>query len=398
MGDISNSDNQKTLEGPGKPALRKAKSRKSTDQIILESANKYWKVAHKMVPYEDALRKASFGYEVERQMRHTPSSIQIMKDAMRRAKDMDRFVRFDSSRALSIDSFGATAVAAYEKTKDVFESLSRYNSGQFGTYQDIVRNTLYLGTVKDITGDMSIAQHQWMNTLNMSPLESLLKEIKAGFPANLKDLFKISSEMRRAYADLPAEEILIQDDHSVVCAGKAYEVSDIEKVLKEQLENAGFLTDVEIGKKNFEVLLSEIKKLRDPSLKRILYDILVPIFLSIIMLFVTPHLENIQKNLFSKNKTAATKFIEREIPKTLPDNNILYDFRFVTASILNVRSRNCQRSDLIGKLYFGSVVRIIQRNKNWTLVEWRHQDNDLLIQGWVFSRYLKKFKIGVGNP
>lgn len=45
----------------------------------------------------------------------------------------------------------------------------------------------------------------------------------------------------------------------------------------------------------------------------------------------------------------------------------------------------------MGRLEFGTAVRVVKEEGAFTLVEWRGE-NDTLLAGWVFTRYLKKFK------
>ena len=73
------------------------------------------------------------------------------------------------------------------------------------------------------------------------------------------------------------------------------------------------------------------------------------------------------------------------------DKTALKDYRLVTAKVLFVRKSNYQRSELIGQLYIGGIVKVIQKKKDWTLIKWEDNDKDLMIKGWVFSRYLKTF-------
>jgi len=67
-------------------------------------------------------------------------------------------------------------------------------------------------------------------------------------------------------------------------------------------------------------------------------------------------------------------------------------FRYVSADILNVRQINKNNSKLIGYLYFAQVVVVLEKQKNWTRVKWVDETGENSIEGWVFSRYLKKFK------
>ena len=66
------------------------------------------------------------------------------------------------------------------------------------------------------------------------------------------------------------------------------------------------------------------------------------------------------------------------------------EYRIVTARILNVRERPKRHSDIRGKLLAGDLVLIQKKKKNWSLVEYSNEDTRVKIQGWVFTRYLRK--------
>ena len=60
--------------------------------------------------------------------------------------------------------------------------------------------------------------------------------------------------------------------------------------------------------------------------------------------------------------------------------------------ILNARKEKSTKSKIISHLSFGEVVEIIQKDKNWCLVRKYDNDNEIIIQGWVFTRYLSRIK------
>ncbi|NQT56949.1 MAG: SH3 domain-containing protein [Desulfobacteraceae bacterium] len=339
------------------------------------------------------MKKASFAYDLERQMRGTHDVMRIMEASTRISRQMDSIIRFDLPEMLGLNSLGEAAKSAIERARDVLESIARHPLDQLNSYQDFLKNSVYFRPLKDVIGDLATEKYTWLDDLKTNPLESILKEIEGIHHIKLKDIFRISSEMKEFYANLPDDEIVVQEDQSIACAGKTYDISEIKELIEETIQEAEFSDDDKISKKDIERLLSEIKKVKDTCLQKIIWSFICPLIILLISLAIAPHIQDISKNVFSVNKAKVTKFIEREIPKTLSDKNVLYDLRFVIADVLNVRIRDYQRSDLIGTLYFGSIVRVIQKKTNWTLIVWKDEDNDLVIQGWVFSRYLKKFKI-----
>ena len=83
MENSSSSDDPKKAKEPSDVASKKAKGRKSPSRKIRDLANKYASLSSKFYPYEDILRKASFAYDLERQLSHVPDVTRIMEESMR---------------------------------------------------------------------------------------------------------------------------------------------------------------------------------------------------------------------------------------------------------------------------------------------------------------------------
>jgi hypothetical protein len=108
--------------------------------------------------------------------------------------------------------------------------------------------------------------------------------------------------------------------------------------------------------------------------------------------------------LNSKSKSTNNEVEDKKVIKYNVNNNIniyvddkdmksdiLKKYRFVTTQALYVRINHSIKSRVVGKIYFGQSVRIIRKNKNWTLVEVNQKDTDDKIIGWVFTRYISRF-------
>jgi hypothetical protein len=94
---------------------------------------------------------------------------------------------------------------------------------------------------------------------------------------------------------------------------------------------------------------------------------------------------NFNRNTFEKN-------IKREVRKIQVDNYFLNNYRFVTNKSLDVWSSNSTKSKKMARLYFGQLVRVVRKKKNWALIEYQDKNGEVIITGWVFTRYVKKFK------
>ena len=92
------------------------------------------------------------------------------------------------------------------------------------------------------------------------------------------------------------------------------------------------------------------------------------------------------------------KNIKIEVNNTLNINieskdvrdELLKVYGYVSTDSLIMRQSNKVRSRAVHTLNFGQVIKIIHKDRNWTLVEYESDED--VIRGWVFTRYISKFK------
>lgn len=65
--------------------------------------------------------------------------------------------------------------------------------------------------------------------------------------------------------------------------------------------------------------------------------------------------------------------------------------RYVIAENLNVRSGAGKEYNVLTILKYGTVVKVKEKVKHWTKIEYIDKDNDINLEGWVYTRYLEKF-------
>lgn len=108
----------------------------------------------------------------------------------------------------------------------------------------------------------------------------------------------------------------------------------------------------------------------------------------------TPIVEQAQTNDYK----VIEKNMKIEVNNTLIINVESKDVRdefmkiygYVSTEKLVMRQTNKVKSNALHTLEFGQIVRIIHKDRNWTLVEYESEGDP--IQGWVFTRYISKFK------
>ena len=139
-------------------------------------------------------------------------------------------------------------------------------------------------------------------------------------------------------------------------------------------------------------IITAIEATKEPVLQKLLWFVLLPFLFLLFSACLNPVADfYIKQHLEEKSKQGATKAVKEVARETFGNVSVLRDYRFIGARRLIVRSAPGARAPEIGHLRFGQLVQILQRSGDFTLIAWRSTDSDAEIQGWVFSRYLKRF-------
>lgn len=92
-----------------------------------------------------------------------------------------------------------------------------------------------------------------------------------------------------------------------------------------------------------------------------------------------------------KSPQAASKAVKEIAHEAIGAPELLVEYRYISAKVLIVRQNPRALSPEVGQLSFGKVVKLVKKDKDFTLVLWTNRESGVEIQGWVFSRYLGKF-------
>ncbi|HIF9256989.1 TPA: SH3 domain-containing protein [Photobacterium damselae] len=144
--------------------------------------------------------------------------------------------------------------------------------------------------------------------------------------------------------------------------------------------------------KSIDRLALEISKQNDPALQKFLNWIIYPLIVGCLLSVINPVSENWVNSRIQTDKRVVAKSLNHVVRDSSLDQNEVKSFRYVSADVLNIRSEPTIKAAVIGQLQFSSVVRVIDKQKKWTFIEWQSDESDSLIRGWVFTRYLNKFR------
>jgi len=293
-----------------------------------------------------------------------------------------------------------------------FSSIYRINSAQ----QELTRSIGSLKPFNELQGTLTTIKklakplrHFGRTTSSIQLLSEPLRDFQKSYDRLLKgsaawkhlrssvvaikELNEFEKQLQHVKVNFPDPEVSIEVDQSgdVKLSDTKIGLEELQNIVDEIVSE---ITDNQ--KPTFDELVdkvsAEIQKQDDPNLRIILRVYIYPLILNLIFFFAIP--------FFSDISNSDTKTDQKKFAKELKDrvrgisSNVeqLKSIRYVSATNLNVRYSNSRKSKIVGTLHFGNLVIIVNKRRNWTLVEWSDPNSEILIRGWVFTRYLKTFK------
>jgi len=235
--------------------------------------------------------------------------------------------------------------------------------------------------IQDILKPQLALQHKYRAVLESLPQTSFQAAVERIFASELRNNRSIVDALERFNPHLSDEEmasIHLEEDGKLSVAGEVVTVDALDQAF-EQLDIKSNTDDQDFLYQFFKIFAC-LKK----EVKVFLYHLLI----SVCANQVTPLLETWPEKFVNTTPRVAVKAIEREA-REFYEPEMVSNYRFVTASHLNVRKSNSSKSEIIDTLSLGKTVIINTKLKDWTLVEYLDAEGDVK-EGWVFSRYLQK--------
>lgn len=240
------------------------------------------------------------------------------------------------------------------------------NFESFRATKNLTTHYISLNNVSDILGK-NILFNEDINILNAVKEIEKLKNLC--FPNYIADAIKILHEINSIYCVDENGNVLIDEN------------TDVESLLAQVGDFFEKITDTIIDTKSWA-----LKQSRPIKFLMALF-IISGVLINTIMYGAKMYEYFLQENSNLKQRELIREIIKEE--KFLDSD--LRDYKFVSKNILNVRKFGNKKSEIIDNILFGKKVKIVEKLKDWSLIE--YQDSDILKvkQGWVFSRYLHKF-------
>ncbi|ANO50063.1 SH3 domain-containing protein [Woeseia oceani] len=202
---------------------------------------------------------------------------------------------------------------------------------------------------------------------------------------------RIQEEFERYFGPLESylnensiADIEVGDDGSLVVSGEAVTSDEINSALVD------FPREHSDPEEFYAQLFQKLQSV-SARVSRAIVFLLVTYILSVAANLTTPVYQEWWKELSSIEPKAAKREIISSA-KDLYTSEELAGYRFVYATTLHVRKSGNRNAEIIDELYLGRVVRVIEKSRRWTLIEYHDSVAGENKQGWVFTRYLRTFR------
>lgn len=187
--------------------------------------------------------------------------------------------------------------------------------------------------------------------------------------------------------DMTFEKLDVEENGIIKYQNTQYTRDEVQEIVNKALHESNIL--IQQNSTEINALISEVKKYQQQPLYQ---QVLINLICGIILFLATPFMQTVQDsitNIIVENKAKVMKIIKAEYHSLVLDNKEQLHYRFVSTEKIIVRITNKKNSQPVGQVKFGTVVEVLYKNKNWTLIEYENE-NGKVVTGWVYTRYLEK--------
>jgi len=360
--------------------------------MVKDNSHKQWSeyarnLLEEQNKLKDYFRSSDIAAEIQKMQSYSSgysSMIQKLQDQIRSsgiAAEIQKMQSYSSGYSSVIqklqDQIRSSGIAAE------IQKMQSYSSGYGSRIQKLQDQIRSSGIAAEIQKMKSYSSGY------SSVIQKLQDQIRSsGIAAEIQKMQSHSSSMAAVITrlsemadDLRNVDYVVNPDGTITGQNSIINQSSVQTIIESYLETAQEADNVGLEIK-INNILNDILK-HHPVISKIIIIILLPIFIGIFTtIYFSPPVK-IDYALLAKQ-------FKNEIRQIEMDGEFYNSYRFVSAKILTVRSKNWTKSRCVGKLYFGNLVRVIQKKKNWALIEYRDKEGNIIVKGWVFTRYIKR--------
>lgn len=184
-------------------------------------------------------------------------------------------------------------------------------------------------------------------------------------------------------AELASADVHLSDSASLIVDGYEVSLAEVDAAVEQ-------MGEPESEEALIQRLIEVLGRLAKP-VRIALVKIFITYFLAILANLTTPIYADWWEQYSHLEPRVAKKEIVRDAEELFTAEQLL-GYRFVYATLLHVRAEGVMSGEVIDALPMGKTVKVVERRKSWSLIEYEDPESEEVLQGWVFSRYLMKFR------
>jgi hypothetical protein len=339
---------------------------------------------------------------VEENYRRILSISQLGGSELKRSSDLDKYReqaqemgRWYTSLT-GVPSAAERALAIFEQPKLIFSSLNYLRATDdaqkiFDTYQ---RATAWLDPIRALT-----PAHDWLNELEKYRSLTAVADPLGLYRRMTEQLYGSSTWgiTQQVQDMLDALESVARDIDSVASdtdrADQQIDEDDVARVsglVDTSRDTVSFSPDSIL--QFVHAWMSAYEQLASVQDKKIFATYIYPVIVALVFSLINPYFDFVVKQRLEAANKSSEKAVKSAARESGIPTHVIENFRFVSAQRLDVRRNGKMRSPTVGFLSFGQPVEILKKDGDWTLVHYSDSESDTAIQGWVLSRYLKRYR------
>lgn len=206
----------------------------------------------------------------------------------------------------------------------------------------------------------------------------------------LNRLQEIFRELNNLTRNVPSEDFSVNPDGTIAVQGELTSAEEAYEAIAQFIEFLTSLSPRFAAENLFKLIREWIARFR-PPVEKLLTIIVLPYVISIVANLTTPYFE---KQLEGLNRNEKREILKSSRDKALQTSEAdsLKKHRIVSATILHVRRTGSLSSPIIGRVYLGQIVKVCEKHKDWSLIEYGDQESGETFRGWVFTRYITRLR------
>lgn len=170
------------------------------------------------------------------------------------------------------------------------------------------------------------------------------------------------------------------------------EEQSIRETVNEVLEGYDLLSSQKRIEEKINLLHHELISIKKSmsNLNTIKLSVIASMLFYLISFIFNPLMEPLEKeynDFVHQNGRTVIKEIQEKASKMFEGNLKSDHFKIISSKKLIVRLTNKRNSNVVGELYFGQLVQVVEKKRNWTKISYVDYEGNR-IEGWVYTRYL----------